>query len=122
MGAFSTDANQDHGRIREVDRCNRFSLFSRPLDQQAVTTFYSATGLPQSPVVTTFVPGHNLRLPRYDKWSAGLERDFGRGVFAGAEYLAEAREGWICLLAAGGRDGNRHGAATGAFVRIRRNL
>jgi len=79
------------------------SLFSRPLDQQAVTTFYSTQGAPQSPVVTTFIPGHNLRLPRYDKWSAGLEHDFGRGIFAGTEYLRKrGRDGFVYSPVAGG--------------------
>ena len=84
------------------------SLFSRPLDQEAATTFYSATGVPESPVVTTFVPGHNLRLPRYDKWSAGLERDFGRGVFAGAEFLRKrGRDGFVYSPLAGWRKPSR---------------
>ena len=78
------------------------SLFSRPLDQQAVTTFDSAEGVPQSPVLTTFVPGHNLKLPRYDKWSAGLEHDFGRGVFAGTEFLRKrGRDGFVYSPVAG---------------------
>ncbi|MGD0299910.1 MAG: TonB-dependent receptor [Bryobacteraceae bacterium] len=78
------------------------SLFSRPLDQQAVTTFYSAEGAPQSPVVTTFIPGHNLKLPRYDKWSAGLEHDFGRGIFASTEYLRKrGRDGFVYSPVAG---------------------
>jgi len=78
------------------------SLFSRPLDQQAVTTFYSAAGVPQSPVTTLFVPGQNLRLPRYDKWSAGLEHDLGRGIFAGAEFLRKrGRDGFVYSPAAG---------------------
>jgi hypothetical protein len=78
------------------------SLFSRPLDQQAVTTFYSTEGVRESPVVTTFVPGHNLKLPRYDKWSAGLEHDFGRGVFAGTEFLRKrGRDGFVYSPVAG---------------------
>src|SRR5579871_1011501 len=82
------------------------ALFSRPQDQQAVTTFYSAGGAPETPVRTMFLPGHNLRLPRYDKWSAGIERDFGRGVFAGAEYLHKrGRDGFVYAPVAGVAEG-----------------
>jgi Carboxypeptidase regulatory-like domain len=81
------------------------SLFSRPLDQQAVTTFYSAAGVPQSSVATTFVPGHNLKLPRYDKWSAGLEHDFGHGIAGGAEFLRKrGRDGFVYSPVAGAAD------------------
>jgi hypothetical protein len=81
------------------------SLFSRPLDQQAVTTFYSAAGIPQSPVVTTFFPGHDLRFPRFDKWSAGLERDFGHGIAGGAEFLRKrGRDGFV-YTPVGGAEG-----------------
>ncbi len=63
------------------------ALFSRPLDQQAVTVPYSSTSEPGAPLVTTFVSGRNLRLPRYDKWSGGLEHEFARRISARAEWL-----------------------------------
>jgi hypothetical protein len=48
------------------------------------------------------VPGHNLKLPRYDKWSAGLEHDFGRGIFAGTEFLRKrGRDGFVYSPVAG---------------------
>ncbi len=79
------------------------ALFSRPLDQQAVTTFYSAAGVAQAEAVTTLVPGHHLKFPRYDKWSASLEHDFGRGIFAGAEFLRKrGRDGFVYSPLAGG--------------------
>ena len=78
------------------------SLFSRPLDQQPVTTFYSATGVPQAPVVTTFLSGHDLRFPRYDKWNAGLEHDFGHGIGGSAQYLRKrGRDGFVYSPLAG---------------------
>jgi hypothetical protein len=49
-----------------------------------------------------FLAGHNLRLPRYDKWSAGLEHDFGHGVFAGTEFLRKrGRDGFVYSPLAG---------------------
>src|SRR5579871_2770497 len=74
------------------------SLFARPQDQQSVTTLYAA-GVPQAPLTTTFLPGHNLRFPRYDKWSAGIEHDFGHGIFASGEFLRKrGRDGFIYSL------------------------
>lgn len=68
------------------DRTN-LALFSRPLDQQSVTIPYSAAGDPGAPLTTTFVPGHGLKQPRSDKWSAGVERDFGCGIYANLEWM-----------------------------------
>ncbi|HEY3836678.1 MAG TPA: TonB-dependent receptor, partial [Bryobacteraceae bacterium] len=63
------------------------ATFAAPYDQQAVTTPYSAAGIPGTPYTTTFLPGHNLRLPRYSQFSGGLEHDFGHGIYATADYL-----------------------------------
>lgn len=72
------------------------SLFSRPLDQQAVTVFYSSANTPGAPLTTAFVAGRNLKLPRYDKWSAGLQHDFGHRVSAGVEWLRKrGRDGFV---------------------------
>jgi hypothetical protein len=82
------------------------SLFSRPLDQQAVTTPFSSTGVPESPLVTTFIPGHNLKFPRYDKWSAGVEHDFGHGIDATVEWLRKrGRDGFVYAPVAGSTGG-----------------
>jgi len=69
-----------------VHDATNMALFSRPLDQQAVTVPY-VNGVPGTPLVTTFVPGHNLKLPRYDKWSAGGQHDFGHRISASADWL-----------------------------------
>lgn len=61
--------------------------FARPLDQQAVTFPYLAGGVPGAPYPTVFLPGHNLRLPRYGQVSAGVEHDFGRGIYVTADWL-----------------------------------
>ena len=72
------------------------ALFSRPLDQQPVTVPYSPAGVPGSPLVTTFQTGHDLRLPRYTKWSAGVQHDFGRRIDAGAEWVRKrGRDGFV---------------------------
>ena len=63
------------------------ALFSRPLDQQAVTTPFDSAGQPEAPLVTTFVTGRDLKFPRYVQWSAGAEHDFGRGISGRAEWM-----------------------------------
>jgi hypothetical protein len=70
-----------------VHDATNLSLFSRPLDQEAVTVPYSPTGQPGAPLVTTFIPGHNLKLPRSSQWSAGVEHAFAHRLAAKAEWL-----------------------------------
>lgn len=78
------------------------SLFSRPMDQQAVTTIYSAAGVPQSPLVTTFLPGRNLKFPLYNKWSAGVEHDFSHNILGSAEFLRRrGHDGFVYAPLAG---------------------
>jgi hypothetical protein len=62
------------------------STFAHPLDQQAVTIPFT-NGVPGMPFSTTFLPGHDLRLPRYSQFSAGVEHDFGHGLYATADWL-----------------------------------
>ena len=72
------------------------ALLSRPLDQEAVTTPYDASGVPQTPVVSAFRMGSHLAMPRYANWSAGLERDFGHSLSARAEWLRKrGRDGFV---------------------------
>jgi hypothetical protein len=66
---------------------SNLALFSRPLDQQPVTTPYNALGVALAPIETTFLPGHDLKFPRYGQWSAGAMRDLGRRVSASAEWM-----------------------------------
>jgi len=66
---------------------SNLALFSRPLDQQPVTTPYNAAGVPQAPLVTIFLPGRDLRFPCYGQWSAGAARDLGRRISASAEWM-----------------------------------
>jgi hypothetical protein len=63
------------------------ALFSKPLDQQAVTMPYDSSGAPLAPLVTTFVAGRDLKFPRYGQWSAGAARDLGRRISASAEWM-----------------------------------
>lgn len=78
-----------------VHDATSLSLFSRPLDQQSVTVAYSAAGIPQPALITRFVAGHNLKLPRYGKWSAGIEHDFDHHISAHAEWLRKrGRDGF----------------------------
>jgi hypothetical protein len=62
-------------------------MFSLPLDQQPATTTFSPDGIPQASFSTTFLPGHDLRLPRYTLLSAGAEHDFGHGLYGSADWL-----------------------------------
>ncbi len=72
------------------------ALFSRPLDQTALTTYYNADGTPAAPPqATTFTLGNRpLKLPRYVNWTAGIAHDFPHRIEAKADYLRR-----------GGRDG-----------------
>jgi len=79
-----------------VHDATNLSLFSRPLDQQAVTVPYSAAGASEAALITTFAAGSSLKLPRFEKWSAGLAHDFGRRVSARAEWLRKhGRDGFV---------------------------
>jgi hypothetical protein len=66
---------------------SNLALFSRPLDQQAVTTHYDPAGAPLPPLITTFRAGRDLKFPRYGQWSAGAARDLGRRISASAEWM-----------------------------------
>jgi hypothetical protein len=72
------------------------ALFSRPLDQQAITTPFSAQGVPQAPLNTTFLAGHGLSMPRYDNWSAGVEQDLGHRIYAKVSWLRKrGKDGFV---------------------------
>ena len=69
------------------------ALFSKPLDQQSVTVPFSPAGVAEAPVVTTFVPGHDLHMPRYGNISAGVEQNLGHRLFAKVEWLRKRGTG-----------------------------
>ncbi len=84
------------GGYSVVHDATNLSFFSRPLDQQSITVPYSSDGTPGAPLVTTFLAGNHLRLPRYTKWSAGVERDFGHRMHAKLEWLRKrGRDGFV---------------------------
>ncbi len=66
---------------------SNLALFSLPFDQRAVTTPYNSSGQPLAPLITTFLPGHDLRFPSYGQWSAGAARDLGHRISADAEWM-----------------------------------
>jgi len=75
------------------------SMFSLPLDQQPITTPFSAAGVAGTPYTTTFLPGRDLRLPRYGQLSAGVEHDFGHGIYLSADWLRKrGRDGFVYTL------------------------
>ncbi|HTX34328.1 MAG TPA: carboxypeptidase regulatory-like domain-containing protein [Bryobacteraceae bacterium] len=72
------------------------SLFSRPLDQQAETVAYTAAGVPEAPVLNSFVIGGNLRLPLYNQYSGGVEQGFSHGLSAKLELMRKrGRDGFV---------------------------
>ncbi len=66
---------------------SNLATFALPFDQQPVTTPFSPAGVPGTPYATTFLPGHNLQLPRFNQLSAGVEHDFGHGFYGTADWL-----------------------------------
>ena len=78
------------------------ATFAPPYDQRPVTTPYSPLGIPGVPYITNFLPGNNLRLPRYDQMSAGVEHDFGHRIYASADWLRKrGRDGLVYAPVAG---------------------
>jgi Carboxypeptidase regulatory-like domain len=72
------------------------SLFSRPLDQAAVTVPYTAAGAPEAPLVNTFSIGSDLRFPRYDQFAAGAAHSFAHGITADVNWMRKrGRDGFV---------------------------
>ncbi|HEX8985987.1 MAG TPA: TonB-dependent receptor [Bryobacteraceae bacterium] len=63
-------------------------LFSRPLDQYALTTYFLPDGtLERGPVASLYAINGPLKTPRYSNRSAALEQRFSRGLYARLEYI-----------------------------------
>ena len=84
FGGASTKITGGYAIVHDA---TNLALFSRPLDQQAITVPYTTAGQPEAPLVTTFVPGHNLKMPRSSQWSAGVEHAFRRRIAGSAQWL-----------------------------------
>jgi hypothetical protein len=86
-----------------IHDATNLALFSKPLDQQAVTTPFSPAGIAETPLTTTFVSGRNLRMPRYENWSAGVEQNLGHRLYVKAEWLRKrGRDGFVYAPENGG--------------------
>lgn len=85
-GLESTKISGGWGIIAEE---TSLSLFSRPLDQYALTTYYRPDGSPEpGPVASVFAIGPGrLKTPRFSNYSAGLEQRFSRGLYARFRYI-----------------------------------
>ena len=70
-----------------VHEYTNLEMFSRPSDQIAITTPYSAQGVPDPGSPTHFRIGQDLTLPRYDNYSVGAERSLGRNYDLKLEFL-----------------------------------
>lgn len=72
---------------RIVDPAN-LQLFSRPLDQSSVSTYYNSSGgLIYGPVTSIYTLGNNLQSPRADVWTLGAERALPKLLRAKVELL-----------------------------------
>ncbi len=61
--------------------------FGRPYDQNAATILYNG-GVPSGqPVITTFVPGTGLQLPRAANWSLSVDHQFSTRLTLSMAYL-----------------------------------
>jgi len=87
LAPFANSNTKLVGGYSVIYDATNLALFAKPLDQQAVTVPFSPAGVPESPLVTTFVAGHGLSMPRYDNWSAGVEQNLGHRLFAKLEWL-----------------------------------
>lgn len=76
------------GFARIYDATN-LRIFTRPLDQYAVTTYFTPSGgIARGPAVSAFtISDPRLRRPRYHNWTAGLERQWSAAFSTRLEYL-----------------------------------
>jgi hypothetical protein len=75
-------------------------MFSRPLDQNAVTVTYDPDGNASPLAITYFTIGNNrLRAPKYRNWTAGVERRLPRNIDLTAEYVRKRGEDGLTYLA-----------------------
>lgn len=96
LAPFANSRTKLVGGYTVIHDATSLALFSKPLDQQAVTVPFSADGVPGAPLTTTFVPGRGLRMPRYDNWSAGVEQTLAHRLYAKVEWLRKrGRDGFV---------------------------
>jgi hypothetical protein len=75
------------GYARIIDPTN-LRLFTRPLDQSAVSTYFDASGnLIYGPVTSVFSTGLHLKSPHADVWNLGLERALPKLIEAKVQLL-----------------------------------
>jgi len=75
------------GYARIIDPAN-LQLFTRPLDQSAISTYFDSSGnVIYGPVTSIFSFGVNLKNPRADVWNLGLARVFRKAVEAKVQLL-----------------------------------
>lgn len=78
-----------YGGFAQVFDAPNLRLFSRPLDQYALTTYFDPTGaIIRGPALTLFTLGNNRLLrPRYRNLTAGIEQTWAGAVSLRAEYM-----------------------------------
>jgi hypothetical protein len=96
------------------------ALFSRPLDQTAITTHFNPDGTVQGPPAATIftIPNSHLKMPRYQNWSVSLVQRLPHRLDATVSYLR--RNGvngftYVNTLAPGGPVETPSGSLSGAF-------
>jgi outer membrane receptor protein involved in Fe transport len=77
------------GGYAVIHDATNLRLFTRPVDQHALTTYFSRDGSVQrGPAVSFFsIENTNLKRPRYHNWSLGVEQRLPGNFYARAGYL-----------------------------------
>ncbi|MGE5486440.1 MAG: carboxypeptidase regulatory-like domain-containing protein [bacterium] len=116
----STKVSAGYGIVTEQ---SNLQLFSRPLDQYLLTTYYGPDGA-YGPAISIFLPaGRPLTMPRYTHWSAGVEHRFPHDLSAGVRYTGR-RGGnglmYIDTLGSSGAPAGFTGAENAVFEAVYR--
>ena len=83
------DRTKISGGYAVIYDATNLRIFTRPLDQYAITTYFDGSGRPdRGPAYTVFtIQNPRPARPRYRSWSLGLEQEFGWGLQGKFEVL-----------------------------------
>ena len=86
---FGSKTTKLSGGYAVVYDASSLQLFSRPLDQYSLATYYNTDGAVQSgPLATVFtIQNAHLKAPKYQNWSLGLERSLPRNIDLQVNFL-----------------------------------
>ena len=89
LSPFGSTSTRIAGGYAITRDSNSLALFSRPLDQYAITTQFQPDGsaaFPPAPEIYT-IDRRYLRAPRYGNWSASFDRRLSENMRASINYL-----------------------------------